>query len=112
MLLRLTAAVSDWGRLVAELEAEGSSILAGIVRSMLTTAVSVAPAGERVALAFTPAQAGALQRVGAGFGLELPATPVLAQQDETGWATSQAERAEAVAAAVTIIRTHQRLRFS
>jgi len=85
MLLRLTCSAADWGRLVAELEADGSSILAGIVRSLLTTAVSATPAGERVALAFTPAQAGALQRVAAGFGLELPATPVPARRDEKGW---------------------------
>ena len=109
MLLRLSCPPTDWTRLGFALEAEGSPTLAGIVRAMLATAPRSDEATP-IALAFTPQQAGAVQRVAAGLGLELPATPVAADPDPAGWAAGPAERAEAVAAAEAIVRAHQRQR--
>ena len=111
MLLRLACPAADWLRLAAALEAAGSPILAAVVRAVLAAAprpTATAP----VALAFTPAQVGELQRVGLGLGLNLLATPVVMGPDPAGWVTSLAERAEAVAAAEVILRTRRRDRVS
>ena len=110
MLLRLSISVADWVRIVAALEAAELTILAGVVRTLLATEASSATAGERVPLEFTPAQAAALQQIAAGLALDLPATPILSGPGQGTWITAPAERAEAVAAAVSILRTHQRLR--
>lgn len=107
MLLRLAAQPTDWVRLAAALEAVDSFVLANVVRTLLAAAASPT-ATEAVALAFTPEQAGALQRIGAAIGLSLPATPVAAEPDRAKWVTSAAERAAAVAVADAIIGAHQR----
>lgn len=111
MLLRLACPADDWVRLTAALDAADSPILANIVRSMLASAPPAA-ATDRVPLAFTPAQAGALQRVGAGIGLSLPATPIFDEAETGGWVAPAAERAAAVATADAIVRAHKRLRFT
>ena len=111
MLLRLACPPDDWIRLAAALDAAGSPILANVVRYLLVSA-SPAAATDRVPLAFTPAQAGALQRVAASINLSLPATPIFDQPDPVGWVTSAAERAAAVATADAIVRGHKRLRFT
>jgi hypothetical protein len=111
MLLRLAAPSADWVRLASALDAADSPILAGVVRAMLASSPPAAGI-DAVPLLFTPAQAGELQRVAAGLGLSLPATPVIDAPDAAGWVTSAAERAEAVAAADAIIRAHQRRRIA
>ncbi len=109
MLLRLACPPTDWSRLATALEALDSPALAGTVRAMLVEAPRSDQAAP-VALAFTPQQAGALQRVAAALGLDLPATPIAADADAAGWTTAPAERAAAVAAAEAILRAHQRQR--
>ena len=108
MLLRLSCPPVAWNRLVAALEAADSPTLAGIVRAMLVAAPRSGAAP--VALDFTPEQAGAVQRVAAGLGLDLPATPVPADPDPAGWAAVPTERAAGGAAAKAIERAHQRQR--
>ena len=108
MLLRLSCPPVAWNRLVAAVEAADSPTLAGVVRAMLAAAPRSGTAP--VALALTPEQAGAVQRVAAGLGLDLPARPVSAEPSPSGWATVPAERAEGVAAAEAIVRAHQRPR--
>ena len=109
MLLRLACPPADWVRLAAALETADSPILANVVRTVLAAAPPAAPT-EPVALAFTPAQAGELQRAAAGLGLSLPATPIAEGLDAAGWAAPAAERAAAVAAAEEIVRAHGRRR--
>lgn len=107
MLLRLSASAQDWGRVVFALETLDATILAGTVRSLLAASPRPSGAGS-VALAFTPQQAGALQRVGGALGMSLLATPVAADLGP-GWVSAAAERAEAVAAAEVAVRAHQRV---
>jgi len=111
MLLRLSCSPTDWRRLAAALDAADSPILAGTVRALLAAAPRTDEAAP-VPLAFTPQQAGELQRVAAGFGLALPATPVADERYLAGSATTPAERAEAVAAAAALLRPGQRQRVS
>ena len=110
MLLRLTLPAADWVRLAAALEAADSLILAGVVRAVLAS--SPAPMVDALPLHFTPAQTGELQRIAAGLGFSLLATPVAEAPDAAGWVSAAAERAEAVAAAVAIVGAHQRRRVS
>ena len=109
MLLRLTCTPADWRRVASALDATNVGTLASIVRTLLASAASEQTGGA-VALAFTPAQTGHIQRVAAGLGLSLPAT-LATLESETAtseWIAPPAERAEAVAAAMAIIRVHQR----
>ena len=109
MLLRLACPPTDWVRLASALDALVSLTLAGVVRTLLAAAPRSAGT-EPVALAFTPQQAGALQRVATALGLDLPAAPIAEGPDSAGWVTAPAERAAAVAAAETILRAHRRQR--
>ncbi|MDP9358625.1 MAG: hypothetical protein M3Q71_21240 [Chloroflexota bacterium] len=111
MLLRLACPAADWTRLAAALDEADSPILANVVRSLLASAPGTA-ATDHVPLAFTPAQAGALQRVGASIGLSLPATPIFDEAEAAGWVAPAAQRAAAVATADAIVRAHKRLRFT
>jgi len=108
LMLRLSASAQDWGRVVFALETLDSAILAGTIRSLLAAPPRPSGAGS-VALAFTPQQAGALQKVGGALGMSLLATPVMGEPGP-GWSSAAAERAEAVAAAEVAIREHQRAR--
>ena len=108
MLLRLACPSSNWVSLAAALDAADSPILAGVVHALLAAAPR-SSATEAVALAFTPEQAGELQRVAATLDLSLPARPVFGEPDPAGRA-APAERAAAVAAAEAIVRAHQRQR--
>ncbi len=106
MLLRISLPATDWIRLASGLEAAGSPVLAGIVRTMVG---AVAPATSDVlALQFTPEQAGGLQKTAAALGLRVPVTPVAPEPESDGWTATLAERAEAVAAADALLRSHQR----
>ena len=111
MLLRLAASPADWDRLAAAVETIGSPTLANFVRAGLAFAPR-AVSSEPVALDFTPAQAGALQQVGAALGLTLLARPVMEAPAAAGWVALEVERAEAVAAAEAIVRAHQRRRVA
>ena len=111
MLLRLAAAPADWTRLAAALDAAASPVLAAALRALLAAAPTPT-ATDKVGLAFTPQQVGELQRVAAGIGLSLPASPAVHQPDAGGWVAPAAERAAAVAAADALVRGHQRRRVA
>lgn len=106
MLLRISFPVTDWIRLASGLEAAGSPVLAGTVRTMVSVATPTT--SDVVALQFTPEQAGGLQKTAASLGLRVLVTPVAAELAADGWTATLAERAEAVAAADALLRSHHR----
>jgi len=81
MLLRISLPATDWIRLASTLEAAGSPVLVGILRTMASVA---APATSDVlALQLIPEQAGGLQTMAACFGLRVPVTPVAPAPNRT-----------------------------
>src|ERR671916_702419 len=107
MLLQLACPPADWIRLAAVLESSGAPLLANYIRAGLVFAPRTTPVAP-VALEFAPTQATDLHRIAATINLRLDVVPVAAPPVEPEWATTDAERAVAVAAADALVRAHRR----